>query len=126
MSSEVKVSVGSGNTIENLVNSLFTGGPSDAVIAVLLLVIILLGLLSWKLNKNSEENKKRADELIVESNKQMLELSARYSDSIEEIQEKHNHEIRMLGTSLEATKLILTEVKVLLSVVVKQPMKKSE
>lgn len=119
--SDVKVSVGIGDAIFNLISQLFTGSPLDAVIAILLICVGGLIFVVWRLSKKIKNDEKRLDEYIAKSNEQLKELTERYVNSIHGIQEKNERELRLMNSSMDSTRVLLSEIKVLLSVVVNQP-----
>jgi len=102
--------------VGGVLSHLFTGTATDAVIAVLLLVAGVLGFAVWILAKRLNEKDKLLTETVEKSNSELRNLAEKYIDSMNEYHQQQVEQTRAVNDSITGTRILLTEIKGLLTV----------
>ena len=117
MSGEVKVAESATGILDKILSYLFTGTSTDAVIAILLLVVGVLGFAVYVLAKRLGDKDKLLTETVENSNAEITNLAGKYMESINSIHEQQAEQARLLNDSMTSTRLLLTEMKGLITVI---------
>ncbi len=111
-----------------VLDNVFTGAPSDAVIAVLLLVVIGMGAVIWFLCRLLYKRETQYQDLLTKKSdsvdhlhEQLQELSERYVGALKELNREYNGSARETARALTDLRVVLAEVKV---VVTSNPMQR--
>lgn len=78
--------------IGKLLDHLFTGGASDAVIAILMLVVVALGFSIWQLYKR-----------LLEAEKERVAQSTRHQDDLRSLNKEYQQVVRDITTEYKDT-----------------------
>lgn len=101
--------------VDVIVGNLFPGTPSDAVIAILVLVVLGLCFAVYKMSKRLDEKDKLMNETVQKSNEELKKLSEAYLQSITRIHEQQMKQSQALNDSLKGTQGLLAEIRTVLS-----------
>lgn len=116
MSGEAKVADSATGILDKLLSYLFTGTSTDAVIAILILVVGVLGFAVYTLAKRLGDKDKLLTETVNNSNVELTKLANKYMESINSVHEQQAEQARLLNDSMTSTRLLLTEMRGLLTV----------
>lgn len=114
--------------IGSLVDRLFSGGPEDAVTAVLILVVIVCGFVCWQMYKrlmaseaervkNSEEYAASLKDMNKQYNEALREINNSYQKFIQETTTNNTESLNDVTSALSSVQLTLAEMKTLVSII---------
>lgn len=108
--------------LDSVIGNVFTGAASDAVIAVLLLVVAGMGIAIWflcrvlyKREKQYQDRLARKSDAIDNAQNQLQELSEKYVDAMQEINKEYNESARDTARALTELRIALVEVKIVVN-----------
>lgn len=87
--------------IWNLINHLFTGAASDAVVAVLMLVVVLLGFTLWQVHKRLLQAEKDRATSAEEHAKVVREINKEYQDTLKDNTKLYQELVKDLNESYQ-------------------------
>lgn len=98
-------------TTETLLERVFSGGP-EAMIALLMLVIIVLGYVVKRIYDREVERSKEQGERIKDLEKQLSELNRSYHDKLESVLDKYHENTRVQMESFNKVNETLTKIMI--------------
>lgn len=119
--------------LDSVLGNVFTGAASDAVIAILLLVVVGMGVAIWFLCKALYKREKQyQDQLAAHSDALKLsqqrvqevstryaetlqDLSTRYVATLQELNNEYNDSARETARALTELRIALVEVKIVVN-----------
>lgn len=120
MSGEVEAAGESVGLLDKILSHVFTGTAADPVIAILLVFVGITLFVIWKMSKRMEEKDKKYIATVEKSNEEMKSLADKYVKTITEYHENQAEQTKIINDSLNGTRIILTEIKTLLTVMSQQ------
>ena len=113
------------DNFSSLIGHIFTGGPSDAVIAILLIVVFTLIFINWWLFKFLREKERRQNDLvdkqvkiIEEHSDKVQKMAENYMASLKDMNDENNENAKEVSQALTEVRLVVNEVKTLVSATV--------
>ena len=110
------------DNFSSLIGHIFTGGPSDAVIAILLIVVFTLIFINWWLFKFLREKERRQNDLvdkqvkiIEEHSDKVQKMAENYMASLKDMNDENNENAKEVSQALTEVRLVVNEVKTLVS-----------
>ena len=113
------------DNFSSLIGHIFTGGPSDAVIAILLIVVFTLIFINGWLFKFLREKERRQNDLvdkqvkiIEEHSDKVQKMAENYMASLKDMNDENNENAKEVSQALTEVRLVVNEVKTLVSATV--------
>lgn len=88
-------------SIGNLIAHLFTGTASDAVVAVLVLVVGALGYALWQVYKRLLESEKERTKQAEEHSKALKDLNKDYQDTLKSLTKEYQDTLKEVNVSYQ-------------------------
>lgn len=108
--------------VTQVLSHVFTGNATDAVIAILMLVVCCMAVLIWLLIRILCNKEKMYKELLDQYSSTMKEnqdkiqqLSESYVHTLKELNDESNENAKEVSVSLTEVRVVVTEVKALLT-----------
>lgn len=98
-------------TTESLLNRVFSGGP-EAMIALLMLILIVLGYVVKRIYDREVERSKEQSERIKDLEKQLTDLNKTYHDKLESVLDKYHENTRVQMESFNKVNETLTKIMI--------------
>ncbi len=106
----------------SVIDNVFTGAASDAVVAILLLVIVGMGVAIWFLcralyirEKQYQAQLAKQSDALEASQQQLQELTSQYVESLKDINTEYNESAKDTARALTELRIALVEVKIIVS-----------
>ena len=116
MSGDMQPAESTAGVVDRLLSHIFTGTASDAVIALLFLVVGVLCFVVWRMTKRLDDKDKLFTDMVEKSNTELRLMSDKYMDTITEYHTQQVEQARIVNDSITGTRVVLTEIRTLLNV----------
>lgn len=106
----------------SVLDNVFTGAASDAVIAILLLVVVGMGVAIWFLcralytrEKQYQDQLAKQSDALEASHQQLQDLTTRYVEALQDLNNEYNESAKDTARALTELRVALVEVKIIVN-----------